>query len=124
MGQSTHILTSNKLLSSTLVQISSQKSPRWFDCHKRPPAISNHTKPLHFGWSLIMRGLAAVTMLYKINDHYLSIQISKESIKLKHFFKKRQKQKYLMQFSGSFVQSMLQRNLSQSIHPTKMKITS
>ena len=71
-----------------------------------------------------MRGLAAVTMLYKINDHYLSIQISKESIKLKHFFKKRQKQKYLMQFSGSFVQSMLQRNLSQSIHPTKMKIAS
>ena len=75
-----------------------------------------------------MRGLAAVTKLCKINDqsksiHYLSIQ-SKESIKLKHFFTKRGKQKYLMQFSGSFVQSMLQRNLSQSIHPTKMRITS
>ena len=40
-----------------------------------------------------MRGLAAETMLYKINDqskniHYLSIQ-SKENIKLKHFFKKK-----------------------------------
>ena len=33
--QSTHILTSNKLLSSTLVQITSQKRPRWFDCHKQ-----------------------------------------------------------------------------------------
>ena len=33
------ILTSNKLLSSTLLQISSQKRPQWFDCHKQPPRV-------------------------------------------------------------------------------------